>query len=142
MSFSATAYYPTERNSFGVQNYDDLGADFFDQFMTYSPVDNESPDYSALPQSTCLETSSSDHHSGGASSSSLDSDAKFWQSWTVPKISTEDLHFYSESTGRAAISDSELPSLEGITLQSPTLDVYSHSSLPCSPSPAAAALLR
>lgn len=77
----------------------------------------------------------------------MDQDTWQGESFVLPQNSASlplsgTLHFYSELSGRAAISDSELLSLEGITLHSPQIDAHSHSSLPCSPISGAAALPR
>lgn len=146
MSFPTMASFPGEKHSFSGQSYDDLGADFFDQFLTFSPVD-EGHGFSTLPHSTLVENSISE---ANASSSSLDSshEQDKWQSdsWLLPETPFPDssgaLHFYSELSGRAAISDSELLSLEGITLQSPLVNTYSHPSVPCSPTTGSTSLPR
>ncbi len=56
MSFSVDASYSTNKgDDIIVQGYEELGADFFDQFLTYGPEDNEAPDYSIMPESTYLD---------------------------------------------------------------------------------------
>ena len=158
MSFPTLAFYQPDK-ALGLQNCDDLGADFFDQFLSYSPVTNDAHEYAALPDSTFLETAITNIHSAAASSSSLESEDKKlldhidWRcgTWTIPETdlltqSADGKHFYSELTGRAAISDSELLTLEGISLYSPRVKVPSPSSLPSSlpssPSPETASLPR
>ena len=155
MSSSAVASYPNNADLFS-QGFDDLGADFFDQFLTYSPVDNGEADFPNLPESTILDVSNSESHSDRTSLSSHEDEAKhsLQISWDCdPKETTRNSaslnhtsaqgnNFYAELSRRAATSDSELLSLEGITLQSPQIETYAHLSLPSSPSPAASALSR
>ena len=153
MSSPALASY---QRSAGLlsQGSDDLGADFLDQFLTYSPVDNSEDDTCGLPESTSLDFSSSNNLCASGSLSSHEVEAKHslmrapWESepWAAINDSASLDHsaqgndFYAEESGRAAISDSELLSLAGINLQPPQVDTYAHLSLPPSPSPAAAAL--
>jgi len=152
MSFSAVASYNVSSNLFG-QPYEELGNDFFDQFLTFSPLGSETEAYPEIHDPTYLDAS--DSYSGGASLDSTDDEAKHvtidtnWQgdSWAFTQDEAS-LHsaqgnaFYAELSGRAAVSDSELLSLEGITLNSPQITGYSHNSLPSSPSPNATLLER
>ncbi|CZR53156.1 uncharacterized protein PAC_03034 [Phialocephala subalpina] len=152
MSFSAVATYTTDKSAdmFGQSGFQDLGSDFFDQFITYSPEDEA---YSILPNSTYLENIS-DSHSGDLSLSSTDNEGKLfsynpWRGEAWPHSnsaaslpSMPGSQFYSELSGRAAISDSELLSLENINLESPLLPAFTQISLPPSPSPIASAATR
>lgn len=152
MSFSAVALYNLG-SDLCDQTYEELGSDFFDQFLTFSPLGSETVEYGGLPDSTSLDTS--DSHSGGTSSDSTDDEAKHsiidttWQgeSWAFTQDEAS-LHsaqgnvFYAELSGRAAVSDSKLLSLESITLDSPQITGHSHNSLPSSPSPNATLLER
>jgi hypothetical protein len=152
MSFSAIASYHTSSDLFD-QTYEELGSDFFDQFLTFSPLGNGTLEYPSLPDSTYLDTSNS--HSGGTSLDSTDDEAKrsvidnVWQgnSWAFTQDEAS-LHsaqgnaFYAEHSGRAAVSDSELLSLGAISLDSPQIARYSHNSVPSSPSPSATLLER
>lgn len=155
MSFSAVASYPSDKGpNFFEQGFEDLDNDFFEQFLTFSPAHSEGHDYSAIPQSNYLHRSISDSHE---TLSSLEDDSKIsnghntlqGESWaTNPAAASSHLDhvqangLYSELSGRAAISDSELLSLEGITLDSPHMKAHSQLSLPSSPSPAVAAASR
>jgi len=160
MSFSAVASYPSDKGSdFYGQGFEDLDSDFFEQFLTFSsPAHSEGHEYSAIPQVEFLKQSISDSHD---TLSSLDDDTKTsgdqnsWQGegdiWATGAASTsaslttnhsQGNGLYSELSGRAAISDSELLSLEGITLNSPHIGAHSQLSLPLSPSPATASATR
>ena len=154
MSYSAVASYPSNSyvDSFEHNKYEDLGADFFEQFITFSPVESEELDLPVLPHSVFLQRSSSNDHSGNTSSCSpgdraedaIENDqwqGEFWDQLNISAAS-QGKYFYSELSGRAALSDSELLSLEGITLESPLINAHYHPSLPSSPSPAVAALPR
>ncbi|KAL5321598.1 hypothetical protein ACEPPN_009558 [Leptodophora sp. 'Broadleaf-Isolate-01'] len=144
MSFPAVASYSVDKApDMFVQGYEELGSDFFDQFLTYSPADEETTDY-PLTESTFLKRP--ENRFGGASLSSTDDENKhvvaqeLWQgdSWAV-----EDENVASQSapasadqfytSRRAAISDSELLSLEGIYLESPQIPAHTQTSLPSSP---------
>ncbi|TVY25094.1 Developmental regulatory protein [Lachnellula hyalina] len=151
MSSSAVASYPSDKgtdpNFFG-QGFEDLDHDFFEQFLTFSPTYSERSEYSALPQPNYLQRSLSDSHE---TLSSLEDDSKntnareSWQgdSWATfdPALaSSRPSHIQGNglySSGRAAISDGELLSLEGITLDSPHILAPPQHSLPSSPSSAA-----
>jgi len=142
MSFSALASYPNGKDMF-QQGYEELDSDFFDQFLTFSPIDNASPDYSHLPEHASLESSISDGHSGETSSSDeakhtivsprCRGESRALNLESALSISAQGNAFYAELSGRAAISDSELLSLEGITLNSPQKPAHTHTSLPSSP---------
>ncbi|KAH7351133.1 hypothetical protein BKA65DRAFT_253076 [Rhexocercosporidium sp. MPI-PUGE-AT-0058] len=143
MSLSAVASYSADKapNMF-VQGYEELGSDFFDQFLTYSPADDENADYT-LPESTRLKSSQS--NLGDASLSSADDENQHsvalepgqGDTWAVDRnvaslsASASAEHFYTSR--RAAISDSELLSLEGIYLESPQVPAHTRKSLPSSP---------
>ncbi|KAI9055892.1 hypothetical protein LZ554_000830 [Drepanopeziza brunnea f. sp. 'monogermtubi'] len=150
MSFSAVASYPNIKGA-GMfsQGYEDLGAEFFDQFLTYGPEDNETPDYSTNQESSSYLEQSTRYESANGSSSSIDEASHgmaSWQhaSWAPDNHDHDHDHvvssfnsasgdqFYGISA-RAAISDTELLSLEGIQLECPRADAYSHRSLPSSP---------
>ncbi len=152
MSFSAVASYNNSADGFN-QNYEEFDSDLFDHFLALSPLGSETLEYSILPDSTYLETS--DSHSGGTSSDSKDDEVKQsiihdpWQgeSWAITQDeaslhSTQGNAFYAELSGRAALSDSELLSLDCITLDSSQIAAHPHSSLPSSPSPSATLLER
>jgi hypothetical protein len=147
MSFPTVASYQSDKDLFG-QSYQELGADFFDLFLTFGPAESEEQeiDYTALPESTYLERSTSSH-SGGTPSSTTEEEVKqlvghgTWQGESTASSqnsSARGAHFYAELSGRAAISDSELLSLEGISLESPQIPSQSQSSLPTSPTQPAA----
>ena len=153
MSFSAVASYNIGSDLFD-QTYEDLGSDFFDQFLTFSSSGSEPIEYPDISDSTYFDTS--DSHSGGTSLDSTDDETKHaildntWQgeSWAFTTQDEASLHsaqgnaFYAELSGRAAVSDSELLSLEGITLDSPQITGHIHNSLPSSPLPSATLLER
>ncbi|KAG4442684.1 hypothetical protein IFR05_001791 [Cadophora sp. M221] len=143
MSSSAVASYSADKSpNMSAQGYEELGSDFFDQFLTYSPTDDDEIDDHPLTESTFLKRS--ENHLGGASLSSTDDEDKYmvaqepWQgdSWAVDggnvaSQTTSADQFYT--SGRAAISDSELLSLEGIYLESPQISAHTQTSLPSSP---------
>ncbi|TVY49775.1 Developmental regulatory protein [Lachnellula occidentalis] len=156
MSFSAVASYPSDKGGdFFGQGFEDLDNDFFEQFLTFDPAHSERHEYFTLPQPKYLERSVSDSHE---TQSSIEDDAKntngrdSWQgdSWATFDPASASSHpehlqgngLYAELSGRAAISDSELLSLEGITLDSPHIRAPPQHSLPSSPSPAVAAASR
>ncbi|CAG8979346.1 hypothetical protein HYALB_00002472 [Hymenoscyphus albidus] len=150
MSFPVVASYNTSPNMFGP-SYEELDSEFFDQFLTFSP--NHNGEYPLAPEATIDYVDS-----GDASGSSHDDDMKnlsehgSWpgEGWTADfgeasldeAFSIKDHDFYSELSGRAAISDSELLSLEGITLDSPIKTTFSQISLPSTPYPSVAAEAR
>ena len=152
MSFSAVASYNIGSDLLD-QPYEELGSDFFDQFLTFSPPGSETLEYPNLPEPTYLDTI--DSYSGGTSWESTDDEVKHSIKDSTlqggPWALTQDeasLHsaqgnaFYAELSGRAAVSDSELLSLKGITLDSPQITGNSRNSLPSSPSPTATLLER
>jgi hypothetical protein len=127
MSFPIATYpHHHDKSSFG-QNYEHLDADFFDQFLTFDPTDIDVRNCpSELLESCSTSVTPEGEHI----------DQELWpnqSAWDQISGSSQ-YQFYSESTGRAAISDSELLSLEGITLHSPeTQSEARFHSLPSSP---------
>jgi hypothetical protein len=69
MSFSAVASYNIGSDLLD-QPYEELGSDFFDQFLTFSPPGSETLEYPNLPEPTYLDTIHS--YSGGTSWESTD----------------------------------------------------------------------
>ena len=143
MSLSVASY--NDKDFYG-QNLDEFDSDFFEQFVTFSPVEGTT-EYETLQETEFFPNG---NRSAGTSSSSLEevkNTENDWQGdpWAFAQDaassqkSDEANLFYSELSGRAAISDSELLSLEDISLLSPQIGAYSHPSLPSTPSPAAAA---
>ncbi|PBP18343.1 developmental regulatory protein WetA [Diplocarpon rosae] len=145
MSFSAVAYHWNNKGAdMFVQGCEELGADFFDQFLTYSSEHSETSNYSAIPASSLAQPTG--YRSADASLSSTDDETTHAMANDAGRgdfLTAEDhdgawLHsasgdqFY-ELAGRAAISDSELLSLEGIFLGSPQIHAASQRSLPSSP---------
>ncbi|KAH8599280.1 hypothetical protein B0O99DRAFT_683258 [Bisporella sp. PMI_857] len=124
MSFPVLAGYSHDKPAFG--HFEELGADFFDQFLDLSPAENLSSVESRVGSSSAeLASNSTENLQPG------------WidELWN-PKRSSSNLGYglYSETSGRAAISDSELLSLEGIGLDSPPDFILARHSLPSSPS--------
>ncbi|KAJ5054196.1 uncharacterized protein L3040_000478 [Drepanopeziza brunnea f. sp. 'multigermtubi'] len=129
------------------QGYEELGAEFFDQFLTYSPEDNETPDYSTNQESSSYLEQSNRYQSANGSSSSIDEASNGIASWQYASWAPDNhdhdhvVSSFNSASGdqfygisaRAAISDTELLSLEGIRLECPRADAYSHRSLPSSP---------
>ncbi|PBP20548.1 developmental regulatory protein WetA [Diplocarpon rosae] len=145
MSFSAVAYNWNNKGAdMFVQGCQELDADFFDQFLTYSPEPGETPDDATIPESSLGQPT--EYQSADASLSSTDDEtthAIATGTWQHDFLTVEDHdgalrhsasgdQFY-ELAGRAAISDSELLSLEGIFLGSPPVHAASQRSLPSSP---------
>ncbi|PVH89288.1 hypothetical protein DL98DRAFT_508382 [Cadophora sp. DSE1049] len=143
MPFSAVASHSADKGpDMFVQGYEELGSDFFDQFLTYSPAEAESGDYH-LPESTLMKRSESDFEyvslsstDGGNKPVVAHKDSWQGETWAmeerpVASYSASTDQFYASE--RAAISDSELLSLEGIYLDSPRLPAHTQTSLPSSP---------
>lgn len=149
MSSSVVANFSSSSANKGhgsyTQRYDELNSDFFDQFLTFdnhtAANDHESPDYSILP--THFDDGPiNGEHCGTASPGFLG------DSFMDPTSVEEDTsmmidsaasfnidlgsYFYAELSGRAAISDPELLSLENITLDSPQIPQHPQTS-PSSP---------
>ncbi|KAF4629813.1 hypothetical protein G7Y89_g8329 [Cudoniella acicularis] len=156
MSFPSVATYQQTKNVdlFG-QGCEDLDSDFFDQFLNFSPH-STGGEYSTAPENHGFEQSvtdsnsvetisshdddaknSSDHHSGQGGAWAKGLSAASFQC-----IPGQGNGFYAELSGRAAISDSELLSLEGIDLNPLQMSAHSQLSLPTTPSPAVAAVVR
>ncbi|KAK0102410.1 hypothetical protein ONS95_006030 [Cadophora gregata] len=152
MPFSAVASHSADKiPDMYVQGYEELGSDFFDQFLTFSPAEAETGDY-PLPESTLMKRAKS--HFEDASLTSTDDkrkrvvaleDSRQGESWAMEQRTLK--ASYSTSTdqfcasGRAA-SDSELLSLEGIYLDSPQLPAHTQTSLPTSPTQVPVSTLR
>jgi hypothetical protein len=118
MSLSAIASYSSHSTDKGSslleQSCEDWGADFFDQFLSFDPIDNEDSSYPALLDSTLLARSTREDNIGATASNLLFEDPASTHHTSAPGN-----HFYTELSGRAAISDSELLSFENISLGSP-----------------------
>lgn len=140
MSFPLFTHYQSDKHLY-EQNCEELGADFFDEFLTYSQNDEEESDSSQLQESTSVKSAKSETFSMSESSSASNFATKDTVGLGIRRgdlsqqRSVHEIQLYSELSGRAAISDSELLSLEGIKLDSPQIDTYSCRSLPLSPSP-------
>ena len=160
MSFSTVASYSNDKGSdIFKQSCEDLGADFFDQFLTFDPINNDGPDYPALPESTHLAKPTRENDIVGTSlrgtegKESTAQEPRWHRAFSQkPALShhtsAPGSHFYSELSGRAAISDSELLSLRNITLGSPvsplspTIRADSLPSRTSTPTPTAATIAR
>ncbi|KAM0148058.1 hypothetical protein ACHAPG_010223 [Botrytis cinerea] len=130
-----------------TNNFDELDNAFFDEFITFSPS-NDADDELPQPKSSEKSSDSKDQDSETLLGSLNDADAlnieANWQGdpWVFAQDSaspdgTQDNLFYAELSGRAAISDSDLLSLEDISLQPPQIEAWSHPSLPATPAPTA-----
>ncbi|KAF7953285.1 hypothetical protein EAE96_006496 [Botrytis aclada] len=130
-----------------TNNFEELDNAFFDEFITFSPS-NDADDDLPQPKSSGDSSDSKDQDSETLLGSLHDADVleveANWQGdpWVFAQDSaspdgTQDNLFYAELSGRAAISDSDLLSLEDISLQSPQIEAWSHPSLPTTPAPAA-----
>lgn len=120
--------------------------DFFDQFLTFDSVDNDNSVYPVLDNSTDLEKALSVSESAGTSSRGEDIRSEFlersradvWdyellQNPLTPQVNPSACNnFQSDNSRRASRSDSDLLSLEGISLHSPQITPLSPS-LPTSP---------
>ncbi|KAI9643800.1 hypothetical protein NHQ30_007150 [Ciborinia camelliae] len=122
-----------------TNNFDELDNAFFDEFITFSP----SPE-SKFPEQSDTKEQSSETLLGSLHDADAQEIEDNWQGdpWVFAQDSaspdgTQDNLFYAELSGRAAISDSDLLSLEDISLQSPQIEAWAHPSLPTTPAPAA-----
>ena len=133
MSFSTVASYSSDKGpDLCGQSSEDLGADFFEQFLTFDPSDNERHNLPNLPKSTHLVKSTGHSTATGTPSSSPGTDGNEstgqdsgWN-WALGQTATSSHHthapgsqLYSVLSERAANSDSELLSLDNFTLGSP-----------------------
>ncbi|KAI9735686.1 MAG: hypothetical protein M1818_006294 [Claussenomyces sp. TS43310] len=130
-----------EPDLFG-QDYHDSSNDFLNQYLTFDSIETEDSFYPALPGLTHLERSPCSRQFLEVSSASREDDAGFgnvqelqdgpWdfaQNAASPQlVSTERANVYPQ------LSDSDLLSLEGISLQSPEV-TPSSPSLPSTPLP-------
>ena len=124
--------FPMVPSQYGKSNfghYEELDADFFDQFLTFEANDNISS--VELRQ---IGSSSNGHASSKTPDILLDWPRKSWNFGEDAASSDQGLTIYSEITGRAAISDSELLNLEDMNLNSTEIEAATHHSLPSSPS--------
>jgi hypothetical protein len=149
MSFSTVAYHSNAApNMFGL-SYENLDNELFDQFLTFSPSNSANQEYSLLPEDDIIDTTISHNNSGETSTTSYDGDARqvgeqspwdstAWATDFAAPLPQNENGFYSELTGRAAISDSELLSLEDIHLETPLKSTFAQSSLPSTPHPSVA----
>lgn len=118
-----------------------MGTDFLDEFLAFSPsAVNEVQNYSSSSDSSLFRRASNDSGSVGISLTSLDEDVKpirreeagghlLTPGLTVPHCNT----IYPKSFGKAALSESEILSLEVITLNSPHISGPRQSFLSTSP---------
>ncbi|KAG9249053.1 hypothetical protein BJ878DRAFT_475986 [Calycina marina] len=110
-------------------HHEDLTADFFEQFLDFSPAQNDNA------TERHIGSSSSDNATSSTPGMSLDWPGESWMfDEDSTTLSTAGHNFYFDTTGRAAISDSELLNLEGISLESPKIEPRTSCSLPASPS--------
>ncbi|PQE23577.1 developmental regulatory protein [Rutstroemia sp. NJR-2017a BVV2] len=139
----ATMKYEKPSNLF-VQTFNESENDFFDQFITFSPS-NDALNFSDIPDSTFRGEPDKKGRPTEASANALREAGHIEQDWqgdswvfahdaASPHDHIEDSFFYTELSGRAAISNPELLSLEEISLE-PQLEAWSHPSLPSSPVP-------
>ncbi|KAH6683260.1 hypothetical protein B0J14DRAFT_575515 [Halenospora varia] len=154
MPFPSVASYQQNKNVdlFG-QGYEELDSDFFDQFLNFSPPHSNGCDYSVAPESHGHERSVTDssietlcsHYDEGKLPNDHSWEGNAWaKGISAASFSTpsQGNGLYSELSGRAAISDSELLSLEGINLNPHHIRKHSQISLPSTPSPTVAAATR
>jgi hypothetical protein len=153
MSFEDAAAYRRDKESdlFG-QSPSDPCNDLFDQYLTFDSIDNAvGPSFPINEDSTFVVRSADPSQSIGTSSSDLVEETRPSNPQQPPadqwhlnnKIAssnpTDKRHtlFYNEQTGKAAVSDSDILSLEDIKLQSPQVQQtpLSPSQPPSSPSP-------
>ncbi|ESZ92619.1 hypothetical protein SBOR_6991 [Sclerotinia borealis F-4128] len=125
-------------SEFLSNNFDELDNAFFDEFITFSPSND------GLAEQSDSKDQSSETLLGSLHNADAQEIEDNWQGdpWVFAQDSaspdgTHDNLFYAELSGRAAISDSDLLSLEGISLQTPHIEAWSHPSLPSSPLPTA-----
>jgi hypothetical protein len=148
MSFFTVAYHNNTPDMFGL-SYDILDNELFDQFLTFSPSNSTNQEYSLLPADQTIDRTFTHSNSGETSLSSRGEDARqvgehspwesnVWAANFAAPLPYNENGFYSELTGRAAISDSELLSLEGIHLETPLSSTFAQSSLPSTPHPSVA----
>jgi len=121
---------PVHYDRSNFEHYDELGTDFFDQFLTFETIDNNSS-----VDSRQTANSSTDHVPSSTPNGFLGWGGEF-RAFGQDSTSSESIQgpaIYSEMTGRAAISDSELLSLGGINLDSTKDEIATLHSLPSSP---------
>jgi hypothetical protein len=147
---SLGSYLHNQRSDAFAQKYEELGPDFFDEFLTLNPTDNEEQNYSALSDSNFFRNTCGDGGSADTSSSSQNDDVNHGtrkdetggELWTQSSELSQSNPIYPESSGRGAFSESEILSLEGITLSSPHIPTRLECYLPPSPSYDTATFMR
>jgi hypothetical protein len=138
MSFASPPSFQPDKDSdcYG-QSYVDPCKDLFDQFLDFDNLDNAS---STFPGSTFLVKSNSGTDAGGAGPSSRDDQSMhqvkseslkrgepdYKKTIASPQRKSVQGNLHFEGLSRAAISESELLSLEGISLRSPNPGAQPH----------------
>lgn len=152
MSFRSAASYAFQQQHDGDlygQSFVDPCNDFFDQFLTFETLDNESSVLPVFPDSPRLGKSAMSSQSD--ISHTIEGDQSQYHlsqggecSWTYSQPASPQptrgrtrtfIEHCSSRAAIAAISDSELLSLEGIHLKSPKIYPQSSPTLPPTPSP-------
>ncbi|RDL39071.1 uncharacterized protein BP5553_03411 [Venustampulla echinocandica] len=155
MSFSTASSSPNDKSvDLPRHGYEDLDSEFFDQFLTFSPGNCAGQDFTGSSNQQITEGFSSNSDiidtpasiDNNAAIYSNDHQSQLRNPWAAePPAASSQYNraptngFYSETSGRAAVSDSELLTLEGISLYSPQIPAFSQSSLPTTPLPSIAA---
>lgn len=120
---------PSSDNDCGIftQGYSDPCNDLFDQFLDLDSLDAEGSIFPNPPSSTVLARPRSISGSAGTSRDSYAGhqrtslELRYKQTVASPPEEPPRCHSNPESSGRAAISDTELLSLEGIRIQTPNI---------------------
>ena len=111
--YAVPSYSVNKGSSLFEHSTEDLGANFFDQFLTLDPIDNDGSDYPVLPDSTLSPNFTQENNIRATASGSLIEEPSY------NHILASSSDSYTELSGRPAISDSDLLSLENISLGSP-----------------------
>ena len=122
-------------------NYETLGADFFDDYFALNPAIKLENNYSAMPDLNLFQSASGDNGPVDTFSASQGDDVRDSsqkedagiEMWTQNITTSQGNPIYSESSEIAALSESEIPSLEGIKLDSPHTSTRFPSSFSQSP---------
>jgi hypothetical protein len=132
-----------------ASSYGDLGPDYFDDLLTFNPGAQENHNYSILSDPNFFQTAKDEGSSANTSSSTLgddvncsigryDTEDELWAQTTLSQGNP----IYPESFGRAALPESEILSLESITLDSPRTPAHFKTPLRSSRSYDSATFLR